>query len=353
MKNSPPDKVIMKEELHKIQKDAESAISASVSVDELENIRIRVLGRKGELTAILRTLGQRTEAERAEIGALSNAIKETLTAAIDARKDALTAEAINRRISEEWLDVTLDGIPGQPAKESGRIHPISQLQYEIEDIFTSLGFDVLDGPEAETDHYNFEALNIPKHHPARDMQDTFWTEDGNLLRTHTSAIQVRGMEKMQPPFRVIGPGRVFRYEATDASHENTFYQVEGMMIDRNISVANLIHFMKVLLREVFRTDVKIRLRPGYFPFVEPGFELDINCLICGGSGCSVCKGSGWVELLPCGLVHPNVLRSGGINPDEWSGFAFGLGLNRLIMMRYGINDIRHFQSGDIRFLKQF
>jgi len=185
------------------------------------------------------------------------------------------------------------------------------------------------------------------------MQDTFWTEDGNLLRTHTSAIQVRGMEKRKPPFRVVGPGRVFRYEATDASHENTFYQVEGMMVDKNISVANLIHFMKVLLREVFKTDVKIRLRPGFFPFVEPGFELDINCLICGGKGCSVCKQSGWVELLPCGLVHPNVLKSGGIDPSEYSGFAFGLGLNRLIMMRYGINDIRHFQSGDIRFLKQF
>jgi len=221
------------------------------------------------------------------------------------------------------------------------------------DIFTSMGFQILDGPEAETEHYNFEALNIPKHHPARDMQDTFWTEDGNLLRTHTSAIQVRGMEKVRPPFRVVGPGRVFRYETTDASHENTFYQVEGMMVDRDISVSNLIFFMKQLLREIFKKDVKIRLRPGFFPFVEPGFELDINCLICGGSGCPVCKQSGWVELLPCGLVHPNVLRSGGIDPDEWSGFAFGLGLNRLIMMRYGINDIRHFLSGDVRFVYQF
>ena len=216
-----------------------------------------------------------------------------------------------------------------------------------------MGFQVLDGPEPETDYYNFEALNIPPHHPARDMQDTFWTEDGNLLRTHTSAIQVRGMEKMEPPFKVIGPGRVFRYESTDASHENTFYQVEGMMVDRDISVSNLIYVMKKLLSEIFQRDVHVRLRPGYFPFVEPGFELDINCLICGGSGCSVCKQSGWVELLPCGLVHPNVLKHGGIDPEKWSGFAFGLGLNRLIMMKYGINDIRHFLSGDIRFVKQF
>jgi len=237
--------------------------------------------------------------------------------------------------------------------EPGRLHPLSQIQYEIEDIFTSMGFTVLDGPEVETDYYNFEALNIPAHHPARDMQDTFWTEDGNLLRTHTSAIQVRGMERLQPPFRVIGPGRVFRYEATDASHENTFYQVEGMMVDRDISVADLIYFMKVLLKEIFGREVTIRLRPGYFPFVEPGFELDIHCLICDGKGCSVCKQSGWVELLPCGLVHPNVLRYGKIDPDKWSGFAFGLGMNRLVMMRYGINDIRHFLSGDIRFLRQF
>ena len=216
-----------------------------------------------------------------------------------------------------------------------------------------MGFEIHDGPEVETDYYNFEALNIPKHHPARDMQDTFWTEDGNLLRTHTSAIQVRAMEKVTPPFRIVGPGRVFRYESTDASHENTFYQVEGMMVDREITVAHLIFVMKELLKEIFHREVTVRLRPGYFPFVEPGFELDIHCLICGGKGCSVCKQSGWVELLPCGLVHPNVLRMGGIDPEEWSGFAFGLGLNRLIMMKYGINDIRHFLSGDIRFLKQF
>ncbi|MDA3900864.1 MAG: phenylalanine--tRNA ligase subunit alpha [Spirochaetes bacterium] len=342
----------MKNKLTLIQKNSLESIQKCDSSADLEQIRIDVLGRKGELTTILRTLKDLSPEEKSEIGKLSNVVKTSINEAIDNRKDEIEREILQKRLSEEWIDVTLDGTPEFPS-DNGFVHPLSQIQHEIEDIFTSMGFSVLDGPEVETEYYNFEALNIPKHHPARDMQDTFWTEDNNLLRTHTSAIQVRGMEKNSPPFRVIGPGRVFRYEATDASHENTFYQVEGMMIDKEISVANLIFFMKTLLKEIFKCDVKIRLRPGYFPFVEPGFELDINCLICGGSGCSVCKQTGWVELLPCGLVHPNVLKQGGINPDEWSGFAFGLGLNRLVMMGYGINDIRHFQSGDIRFVQQF
>ncbi len=343
----------MEQKLDEIQSKAASQIAAARSIEELENIRVKVLGRKGDLTGILRTLGELSPEERSRIGQKSNAIKDDIESRIEKRKSELLESKINSLLQEEWIDVTLPHADSRKQFVRGHLHPLSQIQYEIEDIFTSMGFEVLDGPEVETDYYNFEALNIPQHHPARDMQDTFWTEDGNLLRTHTSAIQIRGMERLTPPFRVIGPGRVFRYEATDASHENTFYQVEGMMVDKNISVAHLIYFMKVLLKEIFRRDVKIRLRPGYFPFVEPGFELDINCLICGGSGCSVCKNSGWVELLPCGLVHPNVLRYGGINPDEWSGFAFGLGMNRLIMMRYGINDIRHFLSGDIRFLYQF
>ncbi|MGL4370188.1 MAG: phenylalanine--tRNA ligase subunit alpha [Spirochaetota bacterium] len=343
----------MKDQLNKIRKTAIETIAKVVTHEEVENLRVQVLGRKGDLTQILRTLGSMTEEMRAEVGKLSNEIKTEIEAAIDERKKQMDAEKIARQLSEDWIDVTLCPESEPAPFERGHIHPLSQFQYEIEDIFTSMGFDILDGPEVETEYYNFEALNVPKHHPARDMQDTFWTEDGNLLRTQTSAIQARGMDKTKPPFRFIGPGRVFRYEETDASHENTFYQVEGMMVDKNISVANLIYFMKVLLKEIFKRDVKVRLRPGYFPFVEPGFELDINCLICGGTGCPVCKGSGWVELLPCGLIHPNVLRSGGINPDEWGGFAFGLGLNRLIMMRYGITDIRHFQSGDIRFLNQF
>ncbi len=343
----------MKVELDKIKDSALKAIEESASAGELDAVRVRVLGRKGELTAILRTLGTLSPEERAETGKYSNEIKALLDEKIDRKKEELENAAIDSMIRKEWIDVSLNAPQSTIIKPGGHIHPISKMQYEIEDIFTSMGFEILDGPEAELEYYNFEALNIPKHHPARDMQDTFWTEDGNLLRTHTSAIQIRGMEKMEPPFKVVGPGRVFRYESTDASHENTFYQVEGMMVDKNISVANLIYVMRELLREVFKQDVKVRLRPGYFPFVEPGFELDINCLICGGKGCSVCKGTGWLELLPCGLIHPNVLRFGGIDPDKWSGFAFGLGLNRLIMMRYGITDIRHFLSGDIRFLNQF
>ncbi len=343
----------MKEKLSAIKKSAEEQINTAPSIEEIENIRVKILGRKGELTQILRGLSALTPEEKSVVGMLSNQIKDEITVLLDNRKLVLSENLINQNLHKEWLDVSLDSLNGTSDIDRGHLHPISQIQYEIEDIFSSMGFTVLDGPEVETDYYNFEALNIPPHHPARDMQDTFWTEDGNLLRTHTSPIQVRGMEKLKPPFKVIGPGRVFRYEEIDASHENTFYQVEGMMIDKNISVSNLIYFMKVLLREIFKTDVHIRLRPGYFPFVEPGFELDINCLICGGKGCSVCKHSGWVELLPCGLVHPSVLKHGKIDPEKWSGFAFGLGLNRLVMMKYGINDIRHFQSGDIRFLKQF
>jgi len=343
----------MEQELATLRGEALAAIKAANNVQSIEELRIKYLGRKGALTQILRSVGTLQPEERAAIGKLSNQYKSEIETALDARIEALSKSGAEEKINNEWIDVTLDS-PTATARESlGRLHPISQIQYEIEDIFTSMGFEIQDGPEVETDYYNFEALNIPKHHPARDMQDTFWTEDGNLLRTHTSAIQIRALEKVKPPFKIVGPGRVFRYESTDASHENTFYQVEGMMVDREITVAHLIYVMKKLLSEIFHREVKVRLRPGYFPFVEPGFELDINCLICDGKGCSVCKQSGWVELLPCGLVHPNVLRMGGIDPEQWSGFAFGLGLNRLIMMKYGINDIRHFLSGDIRFLKQF
>ncbi|OHD69276.1 MAG: phenylalanine--tRNA ligase subunit alpha [Spirochaetes bacterium RBG_16_49_21] len=343
----------MEHQLAEIRATALSAIQSADSIDILEEIRIQYLGRKGSLTLILRSLGNIPAERRASIGKLSNQYKNEIESGLEDKKNELSKTIGSDLLRKQLIDVTLDSESATERENLGRLHPISQIQYEIEDIFTSMGFEILDGPEVETDYYNFEALNMPRHHPARDMQDTFWTEDGNLLRTHTSAIQIRGMEKVSPPFRIVGPGRVFRYESTDASHENTFYQVEGMMVDREITVAHLIFVMKQLLKEIFQRDVAVRLRPGYFPFVEPGFELDIHCLICDGAGCSVCKQSGWVELLPCGLVHPNVLRMGGINPEEWSGFAFGLGLNRLVMMKYGINDIRHFLSGDIRFLKQF
>lgn len=339
----------MKENLTVIKLEALKKVHDVSSKDELNQLRIKYLGKKGDLTSILKSLGNIPPEERAEIGKFANLAKQEVEKAIDEKGLQLDNAVFDQLKETEWIDITA---PGKKAN-LGSIHPITQIQYELEDIFKSMGFSIFEGPELEDDYHNFEALNIPKDHPARDMQDTFWLEDGNLLRTHTSSVQVRTMEKVSPPLQGISPGRVFRYEATDASHENTFYQVEGLMVGKDISVANLIYVMKVLLKEIFKREVKIRLRPGYFPFVEPGFELDINCLICSGKGCSVCKQSGWVELLPCGLVHPNVLKMQGIDTDQYSGFAFGLGLNRLVMMRYGIDDIRHFLSGDIRFLEQF
>ena len=332
----------------KIKIDFENELLVCSNLAEIEELRVKYRGQKGIITLLSRTIKDQPKEERGAFGKNINILKNNADKSLSSKLEELKSLELENKVEEEWIDPTIN-----LKLDKGHLHPLSEIQNKIEDIFTSMGFVVLDGPETETEENNFEALNIPKDHPARDMQDTFWTTDGNLLRTHTSSIQVRGMKNLKPPFKVIGPGRVFRYEALDASHENTFYQVEGMVVDKDISVANLISSMKTLLKEVFEKDVKVRLRPGYFPFVEPGFELDISCLICKGDGCSVCKQTGWVELLPCGLVHPNVLKSGGINPDEYSGFAFGLGLNRLIMMKYGINDIRHFQSGDLRFVKQF
>jgi phenylalanyl-tRNA synthetase alpha chain len=324
-------------------------IASARTADDVEAVRVEVLGRKGVLTGISKEFGKLTPEDRARIGKLLNAVKQELEAALDSRKSAFAQQALNARLQTEWVDLTLPAPP--PGR--GSLHPVTMVQSEIEDLFVSMGFTVLDGPEVETEQNNFDALNIPPDHPARDMQDTFWLTSGHLLRTHTSPVQVRGMQKLGPPLRMIAPGRVFRNEEVDASHEHTFYQLEGMMVDRDVSVAHLIFFMKTLLSSIFRRDVTVRLRPGYFPFVEPGFELDIQCLICGGPGCPVCKQSGWVELLPCGLVHPNVLQMSGIDPEEWNGFAFGLGLTRLAMMRYGIDDIRLLLSGDLRFLNQF
>ncbi|MFH0975353.1 MAG: phenylalanine--tRNA ligase subunit alpha [Spirochaetota bacterium] len=341
----------MKEKLEDILKTALTGIESAKTAEDIENLRINVLGRKGELTGILRSLGSLPPAEKGIVGKRSNEIKKIIESALDEKKAALSEVSADQLAKGEWLDVTLN-TPKLFAGQ-GRMHILSQVQYEIEDIFSSMGFMIIDGPEAEIEYYNFEALNIPKHHPARDMQDTFWTEDGNLLRTQTSAIQIRAMEKHTPPFKMVGPGRVFRYEAVDASHEHTFHQIEGMMVDKEISVSNLIYIMKEFLSAIFKKQAVVRLRPSYYPFVEPGFDLDFQCMICGGKGCKVCKNNGWIEFLGCGLVHPNVLRAGKIDPDKWSGFAFGMGLERLVMMRYGINDIRHFQSGDLRFLSQF
>jgi phenylalanyl-tRNA synthetase alpha chain len=340
---------MIEDELSRLETEARSRIESAASAEELETIRIDVLGRKGTLAQLSKEMGKLAPEQRASAGKRLNAVKQVLESVFEEKKAQFDRSALERRLDAEWIDVTLPA----PGTRPGSLHPITQIRREIEQLFLSMGFAVLEGPEVETEYNNFDALNIPPDHPARDMQDTFWLDGGYLLRTHTSPVQVRGMKKLGPPLRMIAPGRVFRNEEVDASHEHTFYQLEGMMVDREVSVANLIYFMKTLLSAVFKRDVTVRLRPGYFPFVEPGFELDIQCLICGGPGCAVCKQSGWVELLPCGLVHPNVLRMGGIDPEQWNGFAFGLGLTRLVMMRYGIDDIRWLQSGDLRFAKQF
>ncbi len=335
--------------LEELRRATLAGFASAVSLEELETVRVEALGRKGALAQISKELGKLAAEDRARLGKVLNAVKQDLEQEYEAKQRRFEQAALAERLSKEWIDVTLPA----PGVRPGSLHPVTQLQQEIEDLFTSLGFAVLEGPEVETEEHNFDALNIPPAHPARDMQDTFWLSNGHLLRTHTSPAQVRGMRKFGPPLRFIAPGRSFRNEEVDASHEHTFYQLEGMMVDREVSVANLIYFMRTLLTSVFRREVTVRLRPGYFPFVEPGFELDIRCLICDGEGCPVCKHSGWVELLPCGLVHPNVLRMSNIDPEEWGGFAFGLGLTRLAMMRYGIDDIRLLQSGDLRFLTQF
>ena len=337
------------EDLSQLRAAALKQLEAASNLEALEAVRVEFWGRKGKLALVSKEFGKLTPEERARNGKLLNEYKQEFERLFGEREAAFSSGALNARLESEWLDLTAPA----PGVRPGSLHPVTQVQRELEELFLSLGFTVLDGPEAETEHYNFDALNIPSDHPARDMQDTFWLKDGRLLRTHTSPVQVRGLEKLGPPLKMIAPGRVFRNEEVDPSHEHTFYQLEGMMVDREVSVAHLIYFMKTLLSAIFHRDVTVRLRPGFFPFVEPGFELDIRCLICGGSGCPVCKQSGWVELLPCGLVHPAVLRASGVDPDEWNGFAFGLGLTRLAMMRYGIDDIRLFTSGDLRFLRQF
>ena len=329
--------------LNEARTAAENAIAACDTIESLRSAETRLL--KGPLADALKSIKQFDPAERGTAGQRINAVKAEVQAAFAEAQSRLKSAAVAKeRDSAAAFDPTLP----PPLSRRGALHPVTAVQREVERLFRGLGFAIVGGPEMETEQYNFEALNIPAMHPARDAQDTFWLTNGWLLRTHTSPCQIRAMQRFGPPMRVIAPGRCFRYEALDASHENTFFQLEGLLIDKDISIAHLIAFMKLLLREVFRRDVEVRLRPGFFPFVEPGFELDMSCAICGGSGCATCKRSGWVEILPCGMVHPNVLRHGGIDPHEYTGFAFGLGLTRLAMMKYGVADIRIFNSGDLR-----
>ncbi|MDR1409498.1 MAG: phenylalanine--tRNA ligase subunit alpha [Oscillospiraceae bacterium] len=315
----------------------------------LEALRVEYLGKKGLLADLMQSLRELSGEGKKQAGqfinALKNEVEQTIRSAAEAQQKAELDKLVN---GAKQYDVTL------PERTlHGSYHPISLVQREVEHIFVTMGFTVEEYPEIVDDYHCFEALNIPKHHPARDMQDTYYLNNGQLLKTHTSAAQNAIMRKYGAPLRAIFPGRCFRNESIDACHENTFFQMEGIMIDRDISIANLIYFMKTMLSEVFQQDIKVRLRPGFFPFVEPGFELDISCLICGGEGCPSCKDSGWLELCPCGMIHPRVLEMGGIDPNEYTGFAFGLGLTRLAMMRYGVKDIRDFNSGNLRVLAQF
>lgn len=331
-----------------IENFTEAAKNASDSVS-VEKLRVAFLGKKGEISELMKELKSAPADQKKEFGQKINQLKKDVEVKLTNLATSIEEKELQVLInSAESYDVTMP-----LSIETGSYHPITLIQREVEDIFAAMGFTIEDYDEIVDDYHCFEALNIPKHHPARDMQDTYYLDNGQLLKTHTSAAQNAIMRKYGAPLRAIFPGRCFRNEAIDACHENTFFQMEGIMIDKDISISNLIYFMKTMLSEVFQRDVQVRLRPGFFPFVEPGFELDISCQVCGGTGCPSCKNSGWLELCPCGMIHPNVLTAGGIDPEEYTGFAFGLGLTRLAMMKYGVKDIRTFNSGNLKALSQF
>ena len=344
---------------NKILELKEKFVSELEKIDNLadiENIRVSYLGKKGSVTDLLKGMKELSNDERKVFGQKVNELKGLVNEKITEKTQELKEKEIQKEIElMPEFDLSMP-----PVMDRGSYHPITLVQRECERIFKSMGFTVEDYSEIVTDYECFESLNIPKHHPARDMQDTYYLTNGQLLKSQTSAAQNAIYKKYRDalvndgvPIKAIFPGRCFRNEATDACHENTFFQMEGVMVDKNISISNLIYFMKTMLSEVFQKDIKVRLRPGFFPFVEPGFELDISCLICGGEGCPSCKHSGWLELCPCGMIHPEVLKAAGIDPDEYTGFAFGLGLTRLVMMKYGIKDIRDLNSGSLKTLSQF
>ena len=337
----------MKVKIEELRKSFNEALGAASGREEIETLRIEFLGKKGHIAELMK--GLRDVADKKEAGQLINTLKTEVESAIKDAVEMLEKAEMDRQVrNAKKYNPTLIA-----EREFGSYHPITLATREVEEVFISMGFTIENYNEIVDDYQCFEALNIPKHHPARDMQDTYYLDNGQLLKTHTSAAQNYIMKKYGAPLRAIFPGRCFRNESTDACHENTFFQMEGMMIDENISISNLIYFMKTMLSEVFKRDVKVRLRPGFFPFVEPGFELDINCAICGGEGCPSCKNSGWLELCPCGMIHPRVLEEGGIDTEKYTGFAFGLGLTRLAMMKYGVKDIRDFNSGSLKSLSQF
>ena len=339
----------MKEQLLEIRKKAEQALSHAGVAEELEDIRVKFLGKKGELTAVLRGMGGLSSEERPVIGQLANEVRGVIEDLIEEKKTALHAKLREEKLKNEIIDVTMAGNKPQ----LGKRHPLTNVLDDVKDIFLGMGFSIAEGPEVELDYYNFEALNIPADHPARDTQDSFYINDNVVLRTQTSPVQVRVMEQQKPPIRIIAPGRVYRSDAVDATHSPVFHQIEGLVVDKGITMGDLKGTLETFLKTLYGPEAKIRLRPHHFPFTEPSAEVDVSCFVCGGKGCRVCKGEGFIELLGAGMVHPRVLERCGIDPEVYSGFAFGMGLERIAMRQMNIDDMRLFYENDIRFLKQF
>jgi len=339
----------MKQELEAIREKAMRELDEAKGQQILENLRIKYLGKKGELTSILKQMGSLSAEERPKIGQLANEVRTFIEADLVKRAAELKEEEMLKRLEKEKIDVTLPGV----RRELGAKHPLSIELDAIKEIFVGMGFDIVEGPEVEYDYYNFEALNIPKDHPARDTQDTFYINDNILLRTQTSPVQVRVMEKQKPPIRIISPGRVYRSDAVDATHSPLFHQIEGLVVDKGITFADLKGTLETFVKRMYGEDSVVRFRPHHFPFTEPSAEVDVQCFNCHGEGCRLCKGEGWIEILGCGMVHPKVLSNCGIDPEVYSGFALGMGLERVVMRKYNIDDLRLFYENDVRFLKQF
>lgn len=339
----------MKTALEQIRKTALEVLSAAGDVKAMDDIRVRFLGKKGELTAILKQMGGLTAEERPVIGQLANEARAFIEEHIEARTAELKAAAAAVRLKTETIDVTMPGT----RRPLGKQHPLNLVLDEVKDIFMGMGFNIAQGPEVEYDYYNFEALNIPKNHPARDTQDTFYINENILLRTQTSPVQIRAMEQRKPPIRIIAPGRVYRSDAVDATHSPLFHQIEGLVVDKGVTMADLKGTLEIFVKKLYGENSVVRFRPHHFPFTEPSAELDVQCFSCQGEGCRLCKGEGWIEILGCGMVHPKVLSICGIDPEEYSGFAFGMGLERIVMRRFNIDDLRLFYENDLRFLNQF
>ena len=335
--------------LQQIRQQAAEALAQAGDLKALDDLRVKYLGKKGELTAILKQMGKLSAEERPKVGQLANEVRSGIEALVEERTAAVKAALLDQKLALEKLDVTM---PGRAAP-LGKLHPLTKVLEEVKEIFLGMGFSVAEGPEVETDYYNFEALNIPKDHPARDTQDTFYISDNVLLRTQTSPVQVRTMEKQKPPIRVIVPGRVYRSDAVDATHSPLFHQIEGLVVDRGVTMADLKGTLEMFAKRLYGEEAVVRFRPHHFPFTEPSAEMDFQCFACHGEGCRLCKGEGWIEILGCGMVHPKVLSICNIDPEEYSGFAFGMGLERIVMRRYGIDDLRLFYENDLRFLNQF